>query len=138
MDFKKAFDSVPHERLLVKLSKYRIRGSLLNCIRHFLTGRLQRVTINGTLSSWTEVLSGIPQRSVLGTTLFVCFINDLPETISSAVQIFADDTKIYRAISTSEDNSLLQKELDSVMKWSQEWQLHFNEKQVLGPAPGKK
>ena len=76
---------------------------------------------------WTEALSGIPQGSFFGPTLSVCFINDLPQTISLAVQIFADDTKIYRAISTPEDNSLLQKDLDSVTKWSQEWQLHFNE-----------
>ena len=127
LDFKKAFDSVPHERLLVKLKSYGIQGPLLDWIRVFLTGRRQRVVINGSYSSWTEVVSGIPQGSVLGPTLFVCFINDLPTVVTSTIQIFADDTKIYRALQDQDDQKKLQKDLDALKSWSTKWQLHFND-----------
>ena len=126
LDFQKAFDTVPHERLLRKLSAYGIRGQILDWIRDFLSYRRQRVIINGTASDWTSVLSGIPQGSVLGPTLFVCFINDLPTTVSSTIQIFADDTKIYRTLRNYSDFTALQDDLTSLKNWSDKWQLHFN------------
>ena len=127
LDFRKAFDSVPHQRLLLKLENYGIRGPLLQWIRAFLTGRQQRVVLNDSYSSWTDVLSGIPQGSVLGPTLFVCFINDLPTVVTSTIQIFADDTKIYRALQDPDDQRILQRDLDALKRWSETWQLHFND-----------
>ena len=95
LDFRKAFDTVPHQRLIRKLKAYGITGKLLNWISDFLSGREQRVVVNGNLSSWASILSGIPQGSVLGPILFVVFINDLPDVVRSSVKIFADDTKLF-------------------------------------------
>ena len=92
-----------------------------------MSGREQRVVVNGNLSSWASILSGIPQGSVLGPILFVVFINDLPDVVRSSVKIFADDTKLFRALRSSEDKVKLQQDLDSLMEWSQKWQLGFNE-----------
>ena len=98
LDFKKASDSVPHERLLSKLDAYGTGGQLKAWTKDTLLDRKQRVVVNGKLSSWCLVLSGIPRGSVLGPILFVIFINDLPDQIRSTVKIFADDTKIFRAL----------------------------------------
>ncbi len=126
LDFQKAFDTVPHQRLLKKLSGYGIRGRVLDWIRAFLANRRQRVLVNGTASQWCPVLSGIPQGSVLGPTLFVAFINDLPESVHSLVQMFADNTKLFHIIQRASDNIELQKDLDSLQEWSNKWQLRFN------------
>ena len=127
LDFKKAFDSVPHIRLLQKLKAYGVEGDLLNWIQHFLMGRKQRVSVNGILSDWVIVLSGIPQGSVLGPILFVIFINDLPDMVKSTAKIFADDTKIFNRILNRDDHQQLQANLNYLVKWSEEWQLGFNE-----------
>jgi hypothetical protein len=100
-DFKKAFDSVPHERLLVKLSAYGICESTLRWIRSFLSGRSQHVRVGSARSSKGSVLSGIPQGSILGPILFTVFINDLLDNLRSTCKIFADNTKIYDKISNS-------------------------------------
>jgi len=126
LDFRKAFDSVPHQRLLVKLKAYGIDGTLLTWMRDFLHQRRQRVVINGSQSPWCEVTSGIPQGSVLGPTLFVVYINDLPDVITSTVKIFADDSKIYRPICSHADQVALQRDLCAVEHWSEIWQLPFN------------
>ena len=95
LDFRKAFDSVPHERLLIKLQYYGITGKLLAWIRDFLKDRKQLVRVGNDYSKYTDVLSGIPQGSILGPVLFTIFINDLPQKINSFCKIVADDTKIY-------------------------------------------
>lgn len=124
LDFAKAFDTVPHERLLKKLEGYGIRGPLLAWVKSFLVGRKQRVVLNGMESSWGDVLSGIPQGSVLGPFLFVVFVNDLPDAVHSASFLFADDTKLFAKVP---DNSLtLQEDLDRLQLWSDLWQLRFN------------
>ena len=127
LDFKKAFDSVPHQRLLTKLKSFGIGDTIRNWLESFLTGRTQRVIVNGAVSNWSNVKSGIPQGSVLGPILFVLFINDLPDAISSEVKIFADDTKIYRPIVTIQDKQLLQDDIVNLQEWSEKWQLKFNE-----------
>ena len=85
------------------------------------------MVINGKLSFWPLVLSGIPQGSVPGPILFVIFRNDLPDLIRSTVTIFADDTKIFIALHDPEDYSYLQDDLDPLIEWSQLWKLHFND-----------
>ena len=119
LDFRKAFDTVPHQRLLKKLNAYGISGHILNWIEHFLKERKQRVSISGHLSDWADVLSGIPQGSVLGPTLFLIFINDLPDRVNSLVKIFADDTKMYSIINDQSDIDSLQKDLDNLAEWSE-------------------
>ena len=90
-DFSKAFDRVPHERLLKKLDHYGIRGKILDWIRAFLTNRTQKVTVEGVVSESIHVKSGVPQGSVLGPILFLVFINDLPSSVQSRSRLFADD-----------------------------------------------
>ena len=126
LDFAKAFDSVPHERLLVKLASYGIGGHVLQWIRQFLTGRRQRVAVAGDFSTWIEVLSGVPQGSVLGPTLFVCFINDMPDVVESFVYMHADDSKIFRKVNFVYEAESLQRDLDSLQDWESKWQLRFN------------
>ena len=98
LDFKKAFDSVPHQRLLIKLKAYGITGNLFAWTESFLKDRDQRVLMNGVNSSWTQVKSGIPQGSVLGPLLFSIFVNDLPTTLHSDCLLFADDCKLFHTI----------------------------------------
>eukprot|EP00918_Siedleckia_nematoides_P047891 GHVU01104904.1.p1 GENE.GHVU01104904.1~~GHVU01104904.1.p1 ORF type:complete len:259 (+),score=26.37 GHVU01104904.1:1627-2403(+) len=112
MDFMKAFDTVPHKRLLGKLEHYGIRGDILNWIEDFLTGRKQKVTVGNEQSEWRPVTSGIPQGSVLGPLLFVVYINDLPWDLETNVLMFADDTKLYSRVTGEEDVAALQRDLD--------------------------
>ena len=127
LDFSKAFDSVPHRRLLNKLQMYGIGGSLLRWVEHFLIGRQQRVVVDGSRSSWAPVTSGVPQGSVLGPLLFVLFVNDLPDVVHCSVKLFADDTKLYCLGSGEIGRQQLQHDLDALVDWSDLWQLPFNE-----------
>ena len=137
-DFSKAFDSVPHERLLKKAEAYGIRGNLLNWIRSFLSDRKQRVVLGGKLSSWQDVTSGIPQGSVLGPILFTIFINDMPDQVESFMKLFADDAKIFKAIESFDDISLIQDDLNKLLLWSDRWQLPLNLSKCKGIHYGKK
>ena len=118
---------MPHQRLLKKLQAYGIAGNLLRWIESFLSGRKQQVMVGGCCSHWSLVTSGVPQGSVLGPLLFLLYINDWPAVVTSSIKIFADDTKIYRCVSHHSQISDLQHDIDSVVKWSDEWQLPFNE-----------
>ena len=126
LDFSKAFDSVPHRRLLHKLHEYGIRGKLLKWIEDFLSDRTQFVSIDNEKSSTIDVTSGVPQGSVLGPTLFIYYINDLPDMTDCKVKIFADDSKIYQELSSPEDQSKLQEGIDALVDWSRTWLMKFN------------
>ena len=110
LDFIKAFDTVPHKRLIGKLKSYGIEYYTLRWIQGFLSDRVQQV--NGTHSERANITSGIPQGSVLGPILFVLDINYLPENIVSNVYMFADDTKLFKMITSPHDQHTLQNELD--------------------------
>lgn len=124
LDYSKAFDAVPHQRLLTKLKSYGIGGKLLKWIGAFLTSRRQQVVINGVCSDWVPVSSGVPQGSVLGPLLFVIYINDMSVSTECPLKIFADDTKIYQV---SAESDKLQADISQVLLWSEKWQLPFNE-----------
>jgi len=126
LDFSKAFDAVPHQRLLTKLAAYGIKGRILDWLKDFLSGRKQRVVVQDSKSSWECVTSGVPQGSVLGPVLFVIFINDMPDLVESILRLFADDTKVGREMVSQADVAYLQKDLDTLSKWSADWLLPFN------------
>ena len=123
LDFSKAFDSVPHKRLLIKLKSYGLSGTLLKWIESFLTNRRQRVKVNNSFSNFSNVTSGIPQGSILGPILFIIFINDLPDVVMNICKIFADDSKVY---GPSTNHVEIQNDLFKLMDWSEMWQQKFN------------
>ena len=127
LDFQKAFDKVPHQRLMYKLQKAGISGCLLSWIESFITNRKQRVNINGTYSQWKDVVSGVPQGSVLGPILFIIFVNDLPNILKTgSCSIFADDTKLQANANNIKGADMIQKDLDKLNDWCKEWKLIFN------------
>jgi len=126
LDLAKAFDKVPHNRLLFKLRNHGIDGKVLNWIEQWLKGRAQTVGIRVELSKWLEVLSGVPQGSVLGPLLFLVYINDLDVNISNWILKFADDTKIFSQIRDDKDGERLQEDLQKLCQWSEEWKMLFN------------
>ena len=126
LNMAKAFDKLPHQKLLFKLYKYGITEKVLNWIESFLSQRLQKVKVRGVFSKTCIVLSGVPQGSVLGPLLFLLFINDLPLYIRSKSKIFADDTKIYRGITSDDDVNVLQEDLNNINQWCKTWGMLFN------------
>ena len=126
LDFSKAFDKVPHQRLLRKLRHYRITGQTCGWIQAFLSNRTQCVVVDGASSQWCPVESGVPQGTVLGPLLFLLFINVLPNFVSSQVRLFADDCLLYRTISSIEDQLKLQADLKSLEDWASTWGMSFN------------
>ena len=111
---------------MAKLDHYGIQGQTHRWIQAFLSGRQQRVVIEGEAAEYVDVLSGVPQGTVLGPVLFLLFINDLPDGLQSPVRLFADDCVLYRQISTPADAITLQRDLDMLGQWEQKWQMDFN------------
>ena len=126
LDFSKAFDVIPHRRLLMKLDYYGIRSNTKNWITSFLTQRYQRVCVNGQCSEWKPVLSGTPQGTVLGPHFFLLYINDIHHQVSSTTRLFADDCLVYREVNSTEDEAALQSDLNTMVRWSNTWGMHFN------------
>ena len=120
-DVEKAFDKLPHDKLLLKLGGYGFKGNILEWCKSFLSGRRQRVVIGDHVSAWKNVTSGVPQGSVLGPLLFVIFINDLPESIVSHSKLYADDNKLF-----SDDPNILQSDLDRLAEWNEKWSMKLN------------
>ena len=121
LDFAKAFDKVPHSRLMYKLDYYGVRGLTNTWVKVF------QVLLEGSHSSRADVLSGLPQGTVLGPLLFLAYINDLPDSLkSSNARLFADDSLLYRTVIGKRDNTLLQEDLAALEEWERIWQMSFN------------
>ena len=103
-----------------------IRGKLLDWTNDYLSERPQQVIINGESSSKGIVISGVPRGTVLGPLLFLIYINDLPGRVNSQIRLFADDSYLYKIIDTPQDNLQLQKDLDALPKWENEWLMEFH------------
>ncbi|CAH8613876.1 unnamed protein product [Dicrocoelium dendriticum] len=126
LDVSKAFDRLKHRILLPKLQKYGIRDPVLGWIGDVLEQRHLNVRVESNLSESIEVQCGVPQGSVLGTRLFLVFINDLVRVLSSKSLLFTDDLNIWGVIAAVEDRTALQEDLDEAYTWSIENMLHFN------------
>ena len=133
LDFSKAFDSVPHNRLFHKLRSYGFSGTVLELLRSFLSNRQQRVLVGNSFSSYKQVGSGVPQGSVLGPLLFVIYINDLDTGIQSRILKFADDVKIFKSFDSLAVNQgdVLQNDILSLSRWSSDWLLKLNPAKCL-------
>lgn len=127
-DFNKAFDTISHECLLLKLKhQFGVEGLSLRWFQSYLTRRFQRVVLNGEESHWVAVTSGVPQGSILGPSLFIMYVNDIPSYLErSNCLMFADDLKIYKKISSLSDCNELQNDLHHLLRWCKEWRLSLN------------
>ncbi len=128
LDFAKAFDTVPHQRLLHKLNHYGVRGQALTWIDIWFTKRTQTVVVDETMSRPVPVKSGVPQGTVLGPLLFLLYINDIGDNLqpSTHIQLFADDCLSYCTIANISDATSLQADLDQLMAWADKWQMTFS------------
>ena len=127
-DFAKAFDSVSHKLLLEKLCKMGFNGNLMKWFTSYLCNRYQRVIVDGAASDWVKVTSGVPQGSILGPALFLIFINDLPNVLTSCKPLlFADDAKIFSSnIQSVKDCTRIQNDLNSLSDWCVDNKLDLN------------
>ena len=126
MDFAKAFDKVCHKKLISKLEYYGIRENTLKWITSFLNNRQQCVVVDGEQSSYLPVKSGVPKGSTIGPTLFLIYINDLPDFVESNVHLFAVDTVMYLSIDSQDSCNQLQADLNNLELWEQDWLMSFN------------
>ena len=128
LDFGKAFDTVPHRRLLHKIQHYGVTGRTNRWICSWLCHRQQRVVHDGSASSHSPVLSGVPQGTVLGPLMFLLYVNDIGDKVSqqTTIKLFADDCLLYRTIDSIADANQLQQDLDSMVDWSNTWLMRFN------------
>ena len=125
LDFARAFDTIPHHKLVLKMNYYGIR-KILPWIEDFLTGRMQSVVIEGAKSRFVTVISGIPQGTVIAGLLFLIFINDLPTSVTNSFTgVFCDDTLIAKEILNQNDTTLLQNDLNEVYEWTHQWGMKF-------------
>ena len=125
LDFQNAFDKVPHQRLILKVKSHGMGNSIINWIEQWLTCRRQRVVVDGEVSSWKSVLSGVPQGSVLGPILCLVYINDLEEGVTGTILNFLDDITLFSKTKEIGDNQNVQDDIDKLVKWSEKWQMLF-------------
>ena len=138
LDFSKAFDKVDHKILLKKLRSFGIKGKLHDWITSFLTGRKQHVIVDGVRSSIIDVISGVPQGTVLGPLLFLIYIDDIFSVVKhSKIKVFADDSKLHKDISSHVDRILLEEDLLSVVNWAEANNMELNEEKFQLLQHGK-
>ena len=125
LDISRAFDRVWHDGLLYKLKRIGIEGEIINILSSFLSSREQRVVIDGKCSDWAKIEAGVPQGSILGPLLFLIYINDITEVVTSDLRIFADDTFIFR-IADQNSTEDLNLDLENITGWAHQWKMLFN------------
>ena len=128
LDFSKAFDKCDHGILLHKIRKLKIKGKLGRWIQNFLKDRKQAVIVDRIRSEWSKVVSGIPQGSVLGPILFLIYIADIGDSLSTKALVYVDDTKIKQKVNSEEDVECFQKELEKLDEWAKSNNMQFNGK----------
>ena len=126
LDFSKAFHKVPYRRLLRKLKYYGVCRNTLNWTSSFVQTRTQTVLGNGKTSREIPVLSGVPRGTVLGPLLFLAYINDMPDCVTSQIKLFADDSLLYARIGGEEDAMCLQEDLNRLTEWEETWLMNFH------------
>ena len=127
LDISKAFDKVWHKGLLYKLKCMGISGEIYKLFENYLSGRFQRVVLNGQTSSWRPILAVVPQGSILGPLLFLIYINDLPNELKSNAKLFADDTSLFTIVKDENESSdVLNNDLLLISKWAFNWKMLFN------------
>ena len=121
LDYQKAFDTTPIKRLMQKLKGYGVRGAVAKWLEDLLTGRKMKVGMRGSYSEWVDITSGIPQGSVTGLLPFLLHVNDIPDSLQCMVKMFADDTKVFTKVKTTEDCDKLQADVNWLSdKWSRD------------------
>ena len=127
LDLKKAFDKVPHQRLLWKIKNVGgLQGKALEWITDFLQNREMRTIIKDEKSGWCKVISGVPQGTVLAPVMFLVYINDMVEEVDSYISLFADDAKLLKRVENNTDCEMLQNDLNKIYEWSKRWEMEFN------------
>lgn len=126
LDYSKAFDTVPHQRLLKQVETFGVTNQALRWIESFLSNRRQKVRVNNDVSDWSSVISGVPQGSILGPILFTLFVFDIPGAIDSLISMFADDTKLYQLLKTTLSGDELEESLHKLEEWADRMQMRFH------------
>lgn len=126
LDFRKAFDTVPHKLLINKMKSYNLNPTIVKWVTDFLSKRSQRVIVSGVSSEPIKVTSGVPQGSVIGPKLFLLYINDLPDHLTCSVSLYADDTLLFQPVNSVNDSLSFQNNINLISSWSDKWLLDFN------------